>query len=62
MLMTHLQRFAETSWSAPDLLPQLPPPPDISDVAIMGPSQLSLGTEKTGDHPQYPWHGHDNIV
>jgi hypothetical protein len=48
---------------APDLLPQLPPPPDVSDVDIMGPSQLSLGTEKTGDHPhQYPWHGQDNIV
>jgi hypothetical protein len=46
----------------PDPLLQLPPPPDVSDAAITGPSQLTLDTEKTGDHSPYPSHGQYNIA
>ena len=48
--------------AAPHLPSQLSPPPSVINVPNTGPSQLSLDTGKTGDQPQYPSHGQDNIV
>ena len=47
---------------SPDLLPQSPTPPQITDVAVAGHSHISHDIKNMGDHPPSPLCGQHNIT
>ena len=57
-----LPAIREDITATTDLPPQLPSPPQVTDIAINKPSERSLGTENIENRPLDPAHSPYDIV